>query len=221
MGARGRATVSAGMLTLIGEAVAVGDNTLITGSIAATSRDLGPVTKASGTTTFTSAAQATDGGIPYASAQTYADAAGADLLITRSGSSSTTETIGDRTTMAVTSTTFVFALDLEEEVDLPRAITVSTNPVGTTHFEPGAIDGNVAFFDAYAERPNSLDFVVELVASTPAAEHLPELPDLPELPERGGGGRPTDLPAVQLPEQAFEVISGLDNPHIPVWLLEG
>jgi hypothetical protein len=64
MGARGRTTVSAGMLTLIGEAVAVGDNTLITGSIAATSRDLGPVTKASGITTFTSTAQATDGGTP-------------------------------------------------------------------------------------------------------------------------------------------------------------
>jgi hypothetical protein len=97
--------------------------------------------------------------------------------------------------MAVTSTTSVFAL------------------------EPGPIiDGNVAFFDAYAERPNSFDFVVQRVASTPAAEHLP---DLPELLERGGGGRPIDLPAVQLPEQAFEVKSGLDNPHIPVWLLEG
>jgi hypothetical protein len=143
-------TASKEMLTtLAGQAVAVGDNTLATGTLTATSTDLGAVTKASGKTTFNSTAQSTDGGIAYASADTYADAAGADLLITRTVSSSSTKVISDQTMMTASSTTSVFALDIEK-VNLPT-IRVSTERGGATHYEPGAIDGNVASFDAYVE----------------------------------------------------------------------
>jgi len=149
MGGRTTKTTSTSLTTtMMGDAFAVGDNTLVTGTSTAKTTDVGPITKTSGKTTFTATAQSSDGDTAYATAYTYADAKGEDLSISRTHTSTGKNYSGDQTTMTATSSTFVFALDIEE-VDLPiGTITVDRTVDQEGECDAAAIDGNVATFDA-------------------------------------------------------------------------
>jgi Tfp pilus assembly major pilin PilA len=121
-----RLTASTGLKTTIsGSAVASGDRTRITGGIAVTTTDDGPVTTVSGEATLTATAQSSDGE-PIATAITDINVEGEDVLETATVNSSNTEQSGDLITTTATSTTTVFALD--EEVSLPTG-TTTTEPV--------------------------------------------------------------------------------------------
>jgi hypothetical protein len=156
MGGRKTITTSTSLTTTMsGDAVAVGDNTLVTGTTTVKTTDVGPVTKTSGKTTFTATAQSSDGDTTYAAAYTYADAEGEDLLISRTQTSTGTNHMGNQTTMTAISSTSVFALDIEQ-VDLPIGpITIDRMVEQEEDCDAAAIDGNVALFDveiqAYGE----------------------------------------------------------------------
>lgn len=134
--------------TISGDALAVGENTAVSGTISVTTTDVGPVTRSTAEATFTAMAQSPEGGDAYAVADTSATADGADLLITHSTNTTGTDDSGGLATMTATSTTSLFALDIEA-VDLPVG-TISVEPT-TWHDDPcltGIIDGNVATLDA-------------------------------------------------------------------------
>lgn len=140
------ATTSTLTTTLSGSATAVGDSTLITGTIISTATDVGPVTLTSGTSTFTATAQSTDDDLAYATAETYAGVEGEDLLLTLTQISTGTNYSGNQTTMTATSSTSLFALDIEA-VDLPTG-TITVEQEGSC--DPATFDGNVATFDLAA-----------------------------------------------------------------------
>lgn len=151
MGDRPQTTSSTGLVTTIsGDAFAVGQNTSVSGTITASTKDVGAVTLSSATATFTAIAQSAEGDV-YAAADTSASADGADLLICRTMNTTGTDDSGGLTTMTATSTTSLFALDLEN-VDLPFGA-LSVGPT-SWHDDPcltGIIDGNVATLDASAQ----------------------------------------------------------------------
>jgi hypothetical protein len=125
---------STGLTTALGgSATAVGDSTLVTGTIANSATDVGPVTRSSGTSSFTASAQSSDWETSYADAYTYADVDGEDLLITITRTSNDTSHSGDQTTMSATSSTTVFALDIEG-LDLATKI-IAVGP-GAEHGGP-------------------------------------------------------------------------------------
>jgi len=152
MGGRPQATSKTYLATTISaDALAVGESTRVSGTITATTKDVGPVTLSSAKAVLTATAQSTDGSTVYAAADTSASADGADLVISRTHNSTGTDDSGGLTTMTATSTTSLFALNLEH-VDLPFG-TISVGSV-SWHDEPcvtGILDGNVASLDASAQ----------------------------------------------------------------------
>ncbi|RDI60116.1 hypothetical protein DES45_103377 [Microvirga subterranea] len=136
--------------TISGDALAVGENTAVSGTISVTTTDVGPVTRSTAEATFTATAQSPEGGDAYAVADTTATADGADLLITHSTNITGTGDSSGLTTM-IASSTSLFALDIEA-VDLPVG-TISVEGA-TWHDDPcltGIIEGNVATLDASAQ----------------------------------------------------------------------
>ena len=147
---------SALVLTVGGSAIAMGDNTLATGTIYADVRDLGRVTEAVGYASFTAAADL-NGASGAVAADTFADVTGADFafVITRqSGPEAGSGTISS------TSQTKVIAIDIAGwtppggpiEVDF----TIPSGPqqsAGLAHGDQATILGHLATVTAEASAP--------------------------------------------------------------------
>ncbi|UEM24584.1 hypothetical protein JL100_030695 (plasmid) [Skermanella mucosa] len=118
-------TDQSGVTTVLGgEATAVGQDTLAEGKATLQVKDLGAVTVVKGTASFGATAQSTGGSTAYATADSFADVSGADIVITRTKSTSNTTENGDSTTWTETSTTRVLAIDIEG-ITLPKTLDLS------------------------------------------------------------------------------------------------
>jgi hypothetical protein len=95
-----------------GEATAVGENTIAKTSIIGKSADVGLVSYAIGTTTFTAAATESREGTAFASTSSYANVSGADLILIYNDHGELTPSAGADVAYSTSSTTFI-AIDLE------------------------------------------------------------------------------------------------------------
>lgn len=145
-----------------GEGAATGDDTLTTGDATLRFVDLGPVTFVVGSATVSSAAASPDGGEqPSAYADTFADVTGADLVFTFSVDASGAGDGDSGAWETATSTTRLFALDIDG-LDFAAGQQVVqfdlTRDTGGRH--PPAMSGNLsaasATSDAYGEETYTL-----------------------------------------------------------------
>jgi hypothetical protein len=147
---------SALLLTVGGSAIAMGDNTLATGTIHSDVRDLGRVTEAVGYASFTAAADS-NGASGAVAADTFADVTGADFAFVITRQSGPTAGSG---TISSTSQTKVIAIDIAGwtppggpiEVDF----TVPWGPqrsAGLAHGDQATILGHLATVTAEASAP--------------------------------------------------------------------
>jgi hypothetical protein len=147
--ARARAKASATTDTTIlsaeagTEATAIGDATLASGSVRIKGRDIGPVTLVSGKAEATAAAT---GEGSYANAGTFALVEGADLVISRTVT--TTEEGSDGA--AATSSTRFFAIDLDAFDFAAGTLRIELYAEGGLDLGTLALDGNVATVEAHA-----------------------------------------------------------------------
>jgi hypothetical protein len=96
-----------------GEGTAVGENTLVDANIFSRLIDLGSVTIGFGTAIFNSAAVSDDGSI-FASANTFADVSGADLVFVFNKTTSIDGSSCDLPYATASSTTTYIAIDFED-----------------------------------------------------------------------------------------------------------
>jgi hypothetical protein len=155
-----------------GEAVAVGDDTLAAGSVSASMVDEGNITTVSGTATAVAASEDSDGAA-FASADTFAQASGADFVLVTNRETDSTEASGTGTVAISTSTTTLTAYDLQlsdgggatssgsgspdapaEANDQPGSSTASTTDGGGVDLE-----GNIATVEFDAEAIGDDSFV--------------------------------------------------------------
>lgn len=90
-----------------GDATAVGESTLSKGAVKATAADVGLVSYAVGSTTFTAAAASPVGENAFATTSTFADVAGADLVLVRNTTSEFPLTAGAETAFSTSTATYV------------------------------------------------------------------------------------------------------------------
>jgi hypothetical protein len=130
-----------------GEALAVADDTLATGSVSLDVKDKGPVTKVHGTATFTAVAQASDGDPGSAYADTFADVEGADKVRIKVVNSTVTDEDG---LTVVTSTLRLKAIDNDhvDHVKDPVIHVITKDHPGDVQFD--STDGNAAAVSADA-----------------------------------------------------------------------
>lgn len=105
------------VLMLGGSAGAIGEDTLVTGTIYSNVKDFGRMTIATGYTEFTAAAESSDGS-SVAFADTYADVMGADIVFKLSLDTVGGPRLVDDGSATASSATRVWAIDFEG-IDLP------------------------------------------------------------------------------------------------------
>jgi hypothetical protein len=155
-------TDQGGVTTVLGgQSTAVGQDTLAEGSVSLQVKDAGPVTIVRGTTTFSATAQSTDSSTDsptaYASADTFAEVSGADRVHIKTKTMGQPDQGGDTDTWdtdtwSATSTTRVFAIDVEGRT-LPNSSASSKHQVkelSPADIDGVDIDGNVAMVQADA-----------------------------------------------------------------------
>lgn len=154
------------MMDVGGDATAVGDSTLTEGRIFTRVVDKKKVTIGRGTTTFSATAESQEE-LAYAAAGTYADVAGADIVITKtrkvSGSGG-----DDAAWSTETSRTRVIAIDIKG-IDLPNGpVTISKTKERDNAARPAPIQGNLTKLnvDAQARGTNTLASVDGSVLTT-------------------------------------------------------
>lgn len=155
-------------LALGGEANAIGEDTLAMGSISSLVDGSGGSILAEGSATFDAAAQSSGGGIAFASAGSFADVAGANIVVGATSTSSHTLEVDGQTYWTESSSTSIVALDIEfttPDWDSDAADAVlpeSTSSPSITEEEeyasapeaaiwPDMIEGNLAFLFIDAE----------------------------------------------------------------------
>jgi hypothetical protein len=147
-----------GVTTILGgQSTAIGQDTLAEGSVSLQVKDAGPVTIVRGTTTFSATAQSTDSPTAYATADTFAEVSGADRVHTKTKTMGQLDQGGDTDTWdadtwSATSTTRVFAIDVEGRT-LPNSPASSKHQVkesSPADIDDVDIDGNVAMVQADA-----------------------------------------------------------------------
>ncbi|HYG89507.1 MAG TPA: hypothetical protein VD978_25000 [Azospirillum sp.] len=146
-------------VTIGGEATAVGEATQTEGHVELRVVDKGPVTFATGSAKFTGAARSASEDTAYASASSFAFAEGADIVIASSSQSSRAGSHGGDALSAASSTTRIFALDIES-LDLPKGpitLTYTRRPGHWSIEEP--TDGNVALASVGAVAHGDSSFV--------------------------------------------------------------
>jgi hypothetical protein len=149
-----------GVTTILGgQSTAIGQDTLAQGSVSLKVNDAGPVTIVRGTTTFSATAQSTDSSTAYATADTFAGVSGADRVHTRTTTMDQSDQDEDTSTWSATSTTRVFAIDIEGRT-LPNSPASSIHQVkqlSPADIDGVDIDGNVAMVqvDALVEGENT------------------------------------------------------------------
>jgi hypothetical protein len=141
-----------------GEANAIGDETLATGDILSQLVDLGSVTVAFGSAVFEAAAHSAEQ-LVYAAADTFADVAGADIVVMFTEKSTFYSADGSIATEKCT-TSFV-AIDFEDFDFATGPVVIDANYLQDCTGEAGnsyQLDGNLATLnvDAVAEAENSL-----------------------------------------------------------------
>ena len=135
-------SVTAGGLVMDvgGDATAVGDDTLAEGSIVTRVVDRKKVTIGRGSTTFSATAESQDG-LAYATAGTYADVEGADIVITKTRKVSGNGA-DDAAWSTETSRTRVIAIDIKG-LDLRNGpITIDKTKERSTAARPASVQGN-------------------------------------------------------------------------------
>jgi hypothetical protein len=100
---------------LSGDALAVGDDTLVEGSVSATMVDGGTVSTFDGSIDMLAAAQ--DEESAFASADTFADVSGANISIAYNQETEITEQSADGSLMLSSSTTDIVAIDVSASLD--------------------------------------------------------------------------------------------------------
>lgn len=138
-------TSDGGLQTVIGgEANAVGESTSASGSVFTRTVDKGPVTISFGVAKFSAAAQSPQSEPTYAAADSYADASGADLFLTRTHVKTGGGENADQTFSTQTSRTTYLAIDFENH-DLPRGpLAISQTVEHRAQDKAIPSDGNVA-----------------------------------------------------------------------------
>lgn len=154
-----------------GEASAVGENTLATGSMTADMYDAGSMTVVSGSASFD--AMATGDDLAFATASGYAIASGLDSFISIGGTTEIMHQGPDGTSAYATSNTAVYGLDLDSggsgPVSEPLQPPDDTELLLSDYDAPDssmALDGNVAIMDVSANVPGDntvLDVVVSVL----------------------------------------------------------
>jgi len=138
-----------------GEDTAIGEDTLVDANIFSRLIDLGAVTIGFGTTTFNSAAVSGDG-MAFASANTFADVSGADLVFIFNKATSIDGSSCELPYATASSTTTFIAIDFEDFDFAEGQLTFFYDAYG--YLEGGcgtcsgsnvpSLDGNVALLDA-------------------------------------------------------------------------
>ena len=149
-----------------GDATAVGDNTLAEGKIVTRVVDRRKVTIGRGSTTFSATAESQDG-LAYATAGTYADVAGADLVITKTRKVSGNGA-DDAAWSTETSRTRVIAIDIKG-LDLRNGpITIDKTKERSNAARPASVQGNLTTLtaDVQARGTNTLASVDGSVLTT-------------------------------------------------------
>jgi len=153
-------TTSPLVTNLGGEATAIGENTLATGTVDSKITDKGAVTKAKGTVTASATVQSANDDLTYTTAYTYAEIDGADHFKTKTKTTYTySESNGEKTVTETSVTKFhAIAKEPEKGAKISEYHTVQDDTGdAASWYAGGAIDGNVAAvsIDAQAYGENS------------------------------------------------------------------
>jgi hypothetical protein len=141
-------TQSPVMATLYGEATAIGQNTVADGNLSLGVKDHGPVTIIKGKISATATATSPDDTATYATAESGATVTGADIVRTKTKTSSYTEQDGDTSVWTQTSTTKLFAIDIEGRNFTKVKAQTKVEQKDTKQDLDFDIDGNIADLDA-------------------------------------------------------------------------
>ncbi len=155
------ATTSSVVTHAVGEAAAIGDNTLATGTVDSKIIDKGPITKVAGTVTTSATAQSGTDTLNYVDASTFVEIYGADHYKTKTKTVYTSSESEGQVTTTETSITKFHAIskDVGKSAKIPERPIVYDDADDTAGlYEGGLVNGNVAavHIDAQAYGENSL-----------------------------------------------------------------
>jgi hypothetical protein len=131
-----------------GETTAIGQDTLVQASLSLQVKDMGRVTITKGTATFSATAHSDEGTGAYAVAVSQAGVSGADVVHTRTKTSSYFSQEGSTSTWSETSTTRIFAVDVEGGTQAKAQSVSKTRHKAGDQADPDFdISGNIALMD--------------------------------------------------------------------------